>query len=69
MSDTPTHRTQVAGRERKQRGKKRGAEEGRPSKHSRQWVVKKKEQMRKRGYENIPVDTKYSGRKRRKVVV
>jgi 18S rRNA (guanine1575-N7)-methyltransferase len=29
------------------------------------WIFKKKEQMRKRGYTNIPLDTKYTGRKRK----
>ncbi|KAG1681143.1 hypothetical protein FOA52_015586 [Chlamydomonas sp. UWO 241] len=29
------------------------------------WVFRKKEQMRSRGYDNIPVDTKYTGRKRK----
>jgi 18S rRNA (guanine1575-N7)-methyltransferase len=33
----------------------------------RGWVLHKKEQMRKKGYTAIPVDSKYTGRKRRKV--
>lgn len=40
--------------------KKRGREE----ESKVDWVVRKKEQMRKRGYENIPLDTKYTARKR-----
>ncbi len=31
----------------------------------RDWVVKKKKQMRSRGYTNIKQDTKYTGRKRK----
>ena len=31
----------------------------------REWVLKKKERMRSKGYEDIPVDTKFTGRKRR----
>lgn len=32
------------------------------------WILKKKAQMRKKGYTSIPVDTKYTGRKRKKIV-
>lgn len=32
------------------------------------WVLKKKAQMRGRGYENVPVDTKYTARKRKRFV-
>jgi 18S rRNA (guanine1575-N7)-methyltransferase len=39
---------------------------GKPTKGSRDWVVAKKEVMRKRGYTSIPEDTKYTGRKRSK---
>lgn len=54
-----------------QRQHKRGA--GGKRKHGegggkgRGWVLHKKEQMRKKGYTAIPVDSKYTGRKRRKV--
>ena len=34
----------------------------------RDWVFKKKDQMRKRGYKDIPQDTKYTGRKRKHLV-
>ena len=36
-----------------------------PDAKSKSWVVKKKEQMRVKGYKHIPVDTKYTGRKRK----
>ncbi len=36
---------------------------------SRDWVLKKKAQMRARGYTNIPVDSKYTARRRKKIVV
>jgi hypothetical protein len=39
---------------------------GKPAKGSRDWVLGKKEVMRKRGYTSIPEDTKYTGRKRSK---
>jgi 18S rRNA (guanine1575-N7)-methyltransferase len=31
----------------------------------RDWVLKKKDQMRRKGYGQIPTDTKYTGRKRK----
>lgn len=31
----------------------------------RSWILKKKQQMRGKGYTNIPGDTKYTGRKRK----
>lgn len=31
----------------------------------RSWILKKKQQMRGKGYTNIPADTKYTGRKRK----
>lgn len=31
----------------------------------RAWILKKKQQMRGKGYTNIPADTKYTGRKRK----
>lgn len=49
----------VAGRERK--SKKRKVEGGK----DRQWVFKKKEQMRGKGYTGIAPDSKYTGRKRK----
>lgn len=33
---------------------------------TKSWILKKKSQMRKKGYTSIPVDTKYTGRKRKK---
>lgn len=33
---------------------------------TKSWIRKKKAQMRKKGYTSIPVDTKYTGRKRKK---
>jgi 18S rRNA (guanine1575-N7)-methyltransferase len=35
---------------------------------TKDWIVKKKAQMRQKGYTSIPVDTKYTGRKRKKLV-
>jgi hypothetical protein len=32
----------------------------------KQWVIKKKEQRRARGQAGVPVDSKYTARKRRK---
>lgn len=34
----------------------------------KEWLLKKKERMRHKGYEHIPPDTKYSGRKRRRTL-
>ena len=36
-----------------------------PDAKGKSWIFKKKDQMRKQGYTNIPVDTKYTGRKRK----
>ena len=36
-----------------------------PDAKGKGWIVKTKEKMRKRGYTNIPTDTKYTGRKRK----
>lgn len=36
-----------------------------PEAKGKSWIFKKKEQMRRQGYSNIPVDTKYTGRKRK----
>jgi 18S rRNA (guanine1575-N7)-methyltransferase len=33
---------------------------------TKSWILKKKAQMRTKGYTSIPVDTKYTGRKRKK---
>jgi hypothetical protein len=35
---------------------------------TKSWILKKKNQMRQKGYTSIPVDTKYTGRKRKKVI-
>lgn len=35
---------------------------------TKSWILKKKSQMRQKGYTSIPVDTKYTGRRRKKVV-
>lgn len=59
----PPVRMQVAGRERA--GKRRRTDGGKGSGvKGRDWVLKKKGQMRARGYDIAP-DTKYTGRKRR----
>jgi len=57
--DGPGSAVSVAGRERK--SKKRKVEGGK----DRQWVFKKKEQMRTKGYTGIAPDSKYTGRKRK----
>ena len=36
-----------------------------PEAKGKAWILKKKEQARQRGYTGIPVDTKYTGRKRK----
>jgi 18S rRNA (guanine1575-N7)-methyltransferase len=36
-----------------------------PQAKGKQWIAHKKEQMRKRGYINVPGDSKYTGRKRK----
>ena len=56
----PPSVVQVMGRERA--GKRRKT--GKPGGKGKDWVLKKKEQMRGRGYDIAP-DTKYTGRKRR----
>jgi len=38
---------------------------GSSAKEQRDWIVKKKQQQRSRGYDNIKPDTKYTGRKRK----
>jgi 18S rRNA (guanine1575-N7)-methyltransferase len=67
----------VAGRDRahkkgrlaktKSKSKKGGVAGGGVAKGSKTWVLKKKHQMRVRGYEGIPTDTKYTGRKRKRL--
>lgn len=62
----------VAVAERGDRGGKRhksgGGRDGTGvAKGSKGWVLKKKAQMRSRGYDNIPRDTQYTGRKRRHI--
>lgn len=54
---------QVKVHARKSHSKRRKVEGG--GKGGKDWILRKKEQMRNRGYENIPQDTKYSGRKRK----
>jgi 18S rRNA (guanine1575-N7)-methyltransferase len=63
--------TQVGSRQRrklKAKGVKKGGG-SRPAKGSREWVLHKKETMRKRGYDNIPTDTKYTARRRRRMAL
>mmetsp|Transcript_37642 Transcript_37642/g.111309 ORF Transcript_37642/g.111309 Transcript_37642/m.111309 type:complete len:287 (-) Transcript_37642:3327-4187(-) len=45
--------------------KRRKGSGGQPQGKGRSWVFRKKEQMRNRGYDDIPTDTKYTGRKRK----
>ncbi len=51
---------QVTARERSHKRHKSG-KQGK----GRDWVLKKKDQMRRKGYAHIPSDTKYTGRKRK----
>ncbi|EFJ51182.1 hypothetical protein VOLCADRAFT_103561 [Volvox carteri f. nagariensis] len=56
----------VAGRDRHKRRKTAGGGSGSGTK-GREWILKKKEQMRKKGYD-IAADSKYTGRKRKRLV-
>lgn len=61
----------MSGRQRQQRGKRskqQGRAGGKAPTGSKEWIVHKKDTMRKRGYADIPQDTKYTGRKRKKTV-
>ena len=52
------------------RGNKKGGKAaggGGKKTKDREWLLRKKARMRHKGYEGIPADTKYSGRKRRRV--
>lgn len=57
--DDEEYQVRVAGRKTKRRKGGQGAVKG------HEWIVKKKNQQRKRGYTNIKPDTKYTGRKRK----
>lgn len=59
----PTRRCQVTARERSHKRHKSGKGQGK----GRDWVLRKKDQMRRKGYAGIPTDTKYTGRKRKHV--
>jgi 18S rRNA (guanine1575-N7)-methyltransferase len=70
-SDEEEAAVRVAGRA---RGRKRGGKERAgglgsarhpDAKGGRSWVLAKKDRMRARGYDDLPGDSKYSGRKRR----
>jgi hypothetical protein len=54
------------GRQRKRHGKPKGGGKSGAQLKSKSWVLKKKAQMRGKGYTAIPVDTKYTARKRKK---
>lgn len=54
------------GRQRKRHGKPKGSSKSGAQLKSKSWVLKKKAQMRGKGYTAIPVDTKYTARKRKK---
>jgi len=57
----------VASRQRKKKGRKGGpgGASGGVSKGGKQWILKKKDQMRAKGYIGIPQDSKHTGRKRK----
>eukprot|EP00898_Chlorokybus_atmophyticus_P004378 jgi/Chlat1/4941/Chrsp31S04788 len=58
-------RVRVTERERPVKRVKRGGKDaGGKAKGSRAWLLRKKEQRRKKGF-NVPTDTKYTGRKRK----
>lgn len=63
--DTEMGEVRVEGRQRKRHGKHKQIGSDAQLK-TKSWVLKKKAQMRKKGYTSIPVDTKYTGRKRKK---
>lgn len=48
-------------------GKRQKTGHGNKGGKGKDWILKKKDQMRKKGYTSIPVDTKYTGRKRRHI--
>lgn len=45
-------------------GRRKGKRKRDDKESHKEWVVRKKDQMRRRGYENIPTDSKYTARKR-----
>lgn len=55
----------VEGRQRNKRHRAKGAGKSDAQLKTKGWVLKKKAQMRKKGYKSIPVDSKYTGRKRK----
>lgn len=59
-------KNEVAVGKRERIPKKRGAAREVNKTGGREWVLKKKEVRRKRGYADVPVDTKYTARKRSK---
>ncbi len=52
----------VAGRNRRGAKRRKGAS---GNAHGKSWILKKKNQMRGKGYTSVPKDTKYTGRKRK----
>lgn len=60
-------RNEARQRGKRGRGKKQQKGSGAQLK-TKSWILKKKAQMRQKGYTSIPVDTKYTGRRRKKVV-
>jgi len=36
-----------------------------PEAKGKGWIMKKKDNMRRKGYDNVPGDSKYTGRKRK----
>ena len=61
----------VSGRGEKRRRTKRSSRhhasgsKRHPDSKGRDWILKKKELRRMRGYQDVPLDTKYTGRKRK----
>jgi hypothetical protein len=59
-------KVRAEGRQRKKHGKPKGGGKSGAQLKTKSWVLKKKAQMRGKGYTAIPVDTKYTARKRKK---
>lgn len=65
--DIEAGEARVEARQRGRRGKGKKKQQGSGAQlKTKSWILKKKAQMRTKGYTSIPVDTKYTGRKRKK---
>lgn len=48
-----------------ERNNRKRSKYSKDTENPKDWILRKKELYRKRGYENIPADSKYTGRKRK----